>query len=374
MKIEAIEPILAGQWLFVHVHTDTGLVGLGEAGLWGYPEASLAVLKQFEAYLVGEDPLKIEHHFQYLYRNNHFRGAAICGALGAIDIALWDIMGKHYGAPAYQLMGGACRDRVRVYMHVNGGGSVDDLVASAQAAVDKGYTAVRFTPFPSGFQNLRYDELLGHIVEKTAALRDALGKGLDLCVEMHRRLAPHEAVALAQELAPFRPFFLEDPILPDSPAIMGEVAKQCRIPIATGERLHTIYEFRELLEAGGAQYVRTDVCLAGGLTHSKKIAALAEAYHVDVIPHNPLSPVSTAACVQLDACIPNFALQEYTGEDKPPKSDVLKTPLNLVDGHLIVPDAPGIGVELNVDAVKQMPFKPKASATPLRVDGSVADK
>lgn len=374
MKIEAIEPILAGSWLFVHVHTDTGLVGLGEAGLWGYPEASLAVLKQFEDYLLGQDPLKIEHHFQYLYRNNHFRGSAICGALGAIDIALWDIMGKHYGAPAYQLMGGACRDRVRVYTHVNGGGSVDDLVASAQAAVDKGYTAVRFTPFPSGFQNLRYDDLLDHIVEKTAGVRDALGKGIDLCVEMHRRLSPHETVALARELEPFRPFFLEDPILPDSPAIMGEVAKQCRIPIATGERLHTIYEFRELLEVGGAQYVRVDVCLAGGLTHSKKVAALAESYHVDVIPHNPLSPVSTAACVQLDACIPNFALQEYTGEDKPPKSEVLKTPLALVDGYLIVPDAPGIGVELNVEAVKQMPFKAKMSATPIRVDGSVADK
>jgi galactonate dehydratase len=374
MKIEAIEPILAGPWLFVHVHTDTGLVGLGEAGLWGYPEASLAVLKQFEDYLLGQDPLKIEHHSQYLYRNNHFRGAAICGAIGAIDIALWDIMGKHYGAPAYQLMGGACRDRVRVYMHVNGGGTVDDLVASAQAAVDKGYTAVRFTPFPSDFQNLRYDALLDHIVAKTAGVRDALGTGVDLCVEMHRRLSPHEAVALARELEPFRPFFLEDPILPDSPAVMGEVAKKCRIPIATGERLHTIYEFRELLECGGAQYVRTDVCLAGGLTHSKKIAALAEAYHVDVVPHNPLSPVSTAACVQLDACIPNFALQEYTGEDQGPKSEVLEKPLDLVDGYLMVPDAPGIGVTLNVEAMKKMPFKPKASATPIRIDGSVADK
>ena len=374
MKIEAVEPILAGSWLFVHVHTDTGLTGLGEAGLWGYPEASLAVLERFRDYLVGQDPLKIEHHSQYLYRNNHFRGAAVCGAIGAIDIALWDIMGKHYDAPAYQLMGGACRDRVRVYMHVNGGGSADNLVSSAQAAVDKGYTAVRFTPFPPGFQDLRYDALLDHIVGKVAALREAMGKGVDLCVEMHRRLGPPETVALARELEPFRPFFLEDPILPDSPAVMGEVAKKCRIPIATGERLHTLFEFRELLEAGGAQYVRADVCLAGGLTHSKKIAALAESFHVGVIPHNPLSPVSTAACVQLDACIPNFVLQEYTGENRPPKSDVLKKPLDMVDGHLIVPDAPGIGVELNVDAMKQLPFKPKSSATPLRVDGSVADK
>ncbi len=374
MKIEAIEPILAGSWLFVHIHTDSGLTGLGEAGLWGYPEASLAVLRQVESHLVGQDPLRIEHHFQYLYRNNHFRGAAVCGALGAIDIALWDIMGKHFDAPAYQLMGGACRDRIRVYTHVKGSGTTDDLVASARSAIDRGYTAVRFTPFPSQFQDLRYDALLDHIVAKVAAAREALGNGIDLCVEMHRRLAPHETVALARELEPFRPFFLEDPILPDSPVSMGEVAKKCRIPIATGERLHTLFEFRELLESGGAQFIRADVCLAGGLTHSKKIAALAESYHVGVIPHNPLSPVSTAACVQLDACIPNFVLQEYTGEDRPPKSDVLVSPLTLKDGYLSVPEGPGIGVELNVEAVRAMPFAPKGSGTPLREDGSVADK
>jgi galactonate dehydratase len=373
MKITKIEPILGGPWLFVHVHTDEGHVGLGEAGLWGYPEASLAVLNQWEDYLVGQDPLRIEHHFQYMYRNSHFRGSAICGALGAIDIALWDIAGKHFGVPAYQLMGGACRDRIRVYIHV-GGSSVDDLAANAKAAVGQGYTAVRFNAFPNDFTDLRYDALLDALVSRVAGVREAVGTGTDLCVEIHRRMTPPEAVALAREIEPYRPFFLEDPILPDSPQTMGQLAGKCRIPIATGERLHTIFEFRELLVAGGADYIRADVCLAGGLTHCKKIAALAESFHVGVIPHNPLSPVSTAACVQLDACIPNFILQEYTGEDRPPKSEVLKTPLELEDGYLKVPVAPGIGVELNVEAVKAMPFKPKASATPLRQDGSVADK
>ena len=373
MKIEAVETIAADRWLFVRVHTEEGITGLGEVGLWGYPEASLAVVKTFEQYLVGQDPLRIEHHWQYLYRNSHFRGAAICGALGAVDIALWDIAGKRYDAPAYQLMGGACRDRVRVYMHV-GGSTADALVESALSAVKQGYTAVRFTPFPPDFQNVRYDGILDAIVERVAAVREALGTGVDLCVEMHRRLSPPEAVALSRELEPFRPFFLEDPIVPDSVTTMGEVAKKCRIPIATGERLHTIYEFRELLENGGAQYVRADVCLAGGLTHCKKIAGLAESYHVGVIPHNPLSPVSTAACVQLDACIPNFVLQEYTGEDRPPKSRVLKSPLTLEDGHLIVPDAPGIGVELNDEGIREMPFSPRFSDTPVRTDGSVADR
>ena len=322
MKIEALEPVLAGSWLFLLIHTEEGISGLGEVGLWGYPEASLAVLKSFEDYLVGQDPLRIEHHWQYLYRNNHFRGAAVCGALGAVDVALWDIAGKHFSAPVYQLMGGACRNRIRVYTHV-GGATVDLLVDSALSAVKQGFTAIRFTPFPVDFQNLRYDLLLEEIVSRVGALREAVGSGVDLCVEMHRRLSPPEAVALARELEPMRPFFLEDPILPDSVTVMGEVAKKCRIPIATGERLHTIFEFKELLENNGAQYIRADVCLAGGLTHCKKIAALAESYHVGMIPHNPLSPVSTAACVQLDACIPNFTLQEYTGEDSPPKSLVL---------------------------------------------------
>ncbi len=373
MKIESIETLPADHWLFVLVRTDSGITGLGEAGLWGYPEASQAVLKSFEKYLIGQDPLRIEHHWQVLYRNSHFRGAAIMGALGAIDIALWDIAGKHYGAPAYQLMGGACRDRARVYTHV-GGATADALAQNALAAVKQGYTAVRFAPFPADFQNLRYDELIKTIVDRTAAVRDAVGNGVDVCVEIHRRMSPPEAVALSRELEPFRPFFLEDPILPDSVTAMGEVARKCRIPIATGERLHTIFEFRELLECGGAQYIRPDVCLAGGLTHCKKISAIAESYHVGVIPHNPLSPVSTAACVQLDACIPNFALQEYTGEDKPPKSKILKTPLTLEDGHLIVPDAPGIGVELNEEEVRKMPFAARFSPTPLRVDGSVADQ
>lgn len=211
-------------------------------------------------------------------------------------------------------------------------------------------------------------------MRRVGALREAVGSGVDLCVEMHRRLSPPEAVALARELEPMRPFFLEDPILPDSVTVMGEVAKKCRIPIATGERLHTIFEFKELLENNGAQYIRADVCLAGGLTHCKKIAALAESYHVGMIPHNPLSPVSTAACVQLDVCIPNFILQEYTGEDSPPKSLVLETPLVLENGYFLLPESPGIGVCLNEEAVKKMQYSRKFSDTPLRKDGSVADR
>jgi galactonate dehydratase len=373
MKIEAIEPLKVDRWLFILVHTDTGITGLGETGLWGYPEASYGILDAWRPYLIGQDPLRIEHHFQYLYRNSHFRGAAIAGALSAIDIALWDIAGKHYQAPAYQLMGGAVRDRIRLYIHV-GGESVDDLVNSANAAVSKGFTAVRFTPFARDYPTRRYSRILQDAVERVGAVREAVGNDVDLCVEIHRRMTPMEAVGLGRELAPFRPFFLEDPILPDSPAAMGDLARQLSIPIATGERLHTIFEFKDLLAAGGCQFVRPDVCLAGGLTHCKKIAGLAESYHIGVIPHNPLSPVSTAACVQLDACIPNFVLQEFTGEDEPPKSEILKRKLRLEAGYIVVPDAPGIGVELNMEAIKRIPPTTRPVVTPLHEDGSVADQ
>jgi galactonate dehydratase len=233
---------------------------------------------------------------------------------------------------------------------------------------------VRFTPFPREYWNLTYQALLDAIVQRCAAVYESVGKDADLCIEIHRRLSPAEAVALAQELAKFRPLFVEDPILPDSVQSMAAVALQCPVPVATGERLHTLFEFRELLVSGGAAYIRPDVCLAGGLTHCKKIAAVAESFHVGVIPHNPLSPVSTAACVQLDACIPNFTLQEYTGEDRPPKSEIVRQPLRLEQGYLVVPDTPGIGVELNHAALERYPARLRPLDTPIRADGSVADQ
>jgi galactonate dehydratase len=212
-------------------------------------------------------------------------------------------------------------------------------------------------------------------IDTVAAYRDAVGRDVDLCIEIHRRLAPAEAIVLARGIEEFHPFFYEDPILPDSFDAMALVAQNIHIPIATGERLHTIYEFQALLARGAVQYVRPDVCMAGGLTHCKKIAALAEAHHVGVVPHNPLSPVSTAACIQLAACIPNFALQEYPlGEGEAPKSEIVKTTLRLENGFLIIPDGPGIGIELAEDAAERYPYKPRKVHTRLHVDGSVVDQ
>lgn len=379
MKITAVEPIAVDRYLFVKVHTDEGITGLGESGTWGYLEASQAVMEKFGRYLVGQDPLRIEHHWQYMYRSSHFRGAAIMGALSAIDIALWDIAGKHFGVPVYQLLGGKCRHKARVYYHVFGQ-TKEQLIEGIVEAKKRGFTAVgHLTPFLDEPREVPYFKThvdkMRDAIETVGRYREAVGNDVDLCIEIHRRLTPSEAVVLARGIEQFHPFFYEDPILPDNFDAMALVAENIHIPIATGERLHTIYEFEMLLKRGAVQYVRPDVCMCGGITHAKKIAALAEAHHVGVVPHNPLSPVSTAACIQLAACIPNFALQEYPlGEGEPPKSDIVKSTVRLEKGFLVIPDTPGIGIELADDAAEKYPPRPREVATRLSIDGSVVDQ
>ncbi len=379
MKIIEIETIFVDRYLFVKVHTDAGITGLGESGAWGYLEASASAIETFKRYLIGQDPLRIEHHWQYLYRWSHFRGAAIMGGLSAIDIALWDIAGKHFGVPCYQLLGGKVRDKARVYYHVFGR-TTEQLVQGCVAAKEAGFTAVgHLTPFLDEPHDIPFFKThaakMEDAIETVARYREAVGDAVDLCIEIHRRLTPHEAIVLGRGIEPYHPFFFEDPVRPDNLDEMAFVADHINIPIATGERIHTIYEFEMLLSRNAVQYVRPDVCLAGGLSHCKKIAALAEARDVGVVPHNPLSPVSTAACAQLAACIPNFALQEYPrGEGEPPKSEIVQGTLKLENGFLIIPEVPGIGVELAEDAAERYPYRPRQVQTRLHVDGSVVDQ
>ncbi len=380
MKITQVEPILVDRFLFVQVHTDAGLVGLGEAGTWGFLEAAESVVRKFALSLVGQDPLRIEHHWQSLYRSTHFRGAAIMGALSAIDIALWDIAGKHFGVPVYQLLGGRTRDRARVYYHVFGE-TTEELVRGCVAAKARGFTAVgHLSPFGDEPRERPYFKThaakMAEAIDAVRQFRAAVGDEVDLCIEIHRRLSPAEAIVLARGIEPYHPLFYEDPILPDNFDAMALVAENIQIPIATGERLHTIFEFEMLLRRGAVQYVRPDVCMCGGITGAKKIAALAEAHHVGVVPHNPLGPVSTAACIQLAACIPNFTIQEYPiGEDQPPKSEIVTKPLEYDgEGFLVIPDAPGIAVELAADAAQRHPYAIRLLPTRLHRDGSVIDQ
>ncbi|MBM3187419.1 MAG: mandelate racemase/muconate lactonizing enzyme family protein [Chloroflexi bacterium] len=375
MKIESVQTYRVGtNYLLVEITTDTGLVGLGEAGLWGYRDASDAVIEAFKPYLIGQDPLRIEHHHQYLYRNCHFQGAAISGALGGIDIALWDIKGKHYGAPVWDLLGGKTRDRVRCWYSIHAAGSPDEAAQVARKVVDRGFTAVRLTPFPEGYERMTHTQFIREAVARVAAVRDEVGPNMDIGIEIHRRLGPAASVALAQALAPLGIFFYEDPLLPDSTQSRAQVAAEIPLPVVYGERLRTIWEFRELLDTGACKFIRFDVCLCGGITQAKKIVAMAESHQVGVFPHGPLSPVCTAAIAQIEACVPNMVIHEYTHDDEPPRRDLLVEPLKMDGGYLILPDKPGIGAELNHAALADWAPSLRPIRTSLRDDGSVADQ
>ena len=373
MRIKDIETIFADRFMFVRVHTDTGLTGLGESGTWGHLEASAKAVETFKRHLLGEDPLRIEHHSQYMYRSSHFRGAAVMGAISAIDIALWDIAGKHFNVPCYQLLGGRCRDRARVYYHVIYG-SHGELVEGCRRAKRMGFTAVgHLSPFVPESFDMPHSMMMRDAADRVGEYREAVGDDVDLCIEIHRELRPAQAIVLGRLIERHRPMFYEDPVPPDNLDAMARVARHVNIPIATGERLLTPQEFEMLMRRDAAEYIRPDVCTVGGLTGAKKIAAIAEANYVGVIPHNPLSRVSTAACVQLAACIPNFVIQEYPRYETMPMKDLVKTAVELEDGYLSIPDAPGIGAELNDDALERFPYRPRTPTTMLRKDGSIVD-
>lgn len=380
MKITEIKTRFVDLFMFVEIHTDEGIVGVGESGAWAFLEASAQAVETFKRYLIGQDPLLIEHHWQVLYRCYHFRGAAIMGALSAVDIALWDIAGKYYGVPVYKLLGGKVRDKARVYYHVYGA-SRDELVKGCLDAKARGFTAVgHLTPFINEPRTKiapfeTYAKRIDEGIESVAAYREAVGNDVDLCIEMHRQLTVAEAIIFGRAIEPYRPMFYEDPVRPDNIDDMATVSRKIAIPIATGERYHTIYEFSMLLARSGCSFVRPDVCMCGGISHAKKIAALAEAFGVKVVPHNPLSPVSTAACMQIAASCPNFEIQEYPiGEDAPPKNRIVRSTIRLENGFLIVPEAPGIGIELMDDAEELYPYRPRPYVTRIQEDGSVYDQ
>ena len=380
MKITRVEPIFLDRFLLVEIETDEGIIGLGESGSWGFLEASGAAIEKFGRYLIGKDPLLIEHHWQYMYRFSHFRGAAIMGALSAVDIALWDIAGKHFNVPTYALMGGKVREKARVYYHVFGD-TTETLVAGIVDAKARGFTAVgHLTPFLDEDRDVPYFKThankIGDAIDTVRKYREAVGNDVDLCIEIHRRLTPAEAVQLGLGIEEFHPYFYEDPVTPDNFDEMAYVADKINIPIATGERFTTLWEFQMLLNRSAVQYVRPDVCMVGGISGAKKIAALAEAHHVGVVPHNPLSPVSTAACLQIAACIPNFALQEYpTGENVFPKINMVDNPAEHAgNGYLMISDRPGIGINLKPGARENTPMTPREVITRLHADGSVMDQ
>lgn len=391
MKIVDVQVLRANRSVFCKIYTDEGIEGIGESGAWGFLEASAQAIEVFKEYLLEKDPLDIEHHWQYLYRFSHFRGAAVMGALSAIDIALWDIAGKYYSVPVYKLLGGKCRSKVRVYNHT-AGRTEEELIENAIKGKEEGYTALgHLNPYLDEPRTQPYSDgnaaMLYKAERRIAKIREAVGEEVDLCLELHRRLEPGLAVQLSARLEPYNPMFLEDPIRPDNFDEMGRVASRCRIPIATGERIHTVHEFEMLLERNACSYVRASLGVCGGFTGARKIAAVAEAHHVSLVPHNPLSPVMTNALLHFCAATDNIAICEYpnpyaastadhlTGSGvKLRQCDMVDHIPELKNGYLPVPEEPGLGISLIPDLEEKFPFRPHRVMTRLNLDGSICDQ
>lgn len=335
------------------VRTDEGITGLGEAAADCHPGTVAHAVRRMP--LVGRDPMRIEQFWQDLYHGTFWRGGPIwTSAISGVEQALWDIKGKTLGAPVYELVGGAVRDRVRLYTHTLFGAQTPEaFAASAREAVELGFRAVKCDPL--GLANQRMDiEDMRLAVDRIRATRAAVGDDVEILVEGHGRLSPNMAIRMARMLEEFNPFFYEEPVPPENVDEMAKVAASINIPVATGERLYTRWAFRELLEKQAADYIQPDLCHCGGFGEGRKIAALAETYHIRVLPHNPNGPISTLVGVHFGVCTPNFEMLEYPRQpaDQIP---LLRNMPVVVDGEIAAPTAPGWGVELDEDVLKRFP-------------------
>lgn len=382
MKITRLELLkVRPRWMFLKMYTDTDLVGLGEPVLEGHCTSVEAVVREFEDYLIGKDPMQIEHHVQALYRGGFYRGGPLMlSAISGIEQAMWDIKGKFYNCPVWEMLGGKVRDKIRMYTHIKrtavaGDFSVDEMLNITDERLRAGYTALKYSIIPPIRAIDTPQNLMGHIA-RFAAVRERIGDSVDLAIDFHGRVSPAMALRLAEELKPYRPFFIEEPCLPENVDCMVNIARSTSIPIAAGERLFGKWQFRELLEKQAVAVVQPDICHCGGIFEGRKIALMSELYFGSIAPHNPLGPISLAACLQVDACSPNFLVQEHPGN--PDGGDLgvgyLKEPFVMKNGYIDVPTKPGLGVELDEDALKEKLYDGKWT-TPRQYfeDGSNAD-
>jgi galactonate dehydratase len=356
-------------WVFVKVETsEPGLYGWGEASLEWKTRAVVGALQDFAPMVVDEDPLRIEFLYQRMYRQSFWRTGVIgLSAISGIEQALWDIRGKWLQVPVYQLLGGSVRDKVRMYTHL-GGGRMESVyetqfhrdakrfVDLAQEVVSKGYGAVKvlLTPPTESLSSLADFAYAEGVMR---SLRDALGGGVDIMVDCHGRHFPANAVEFCRVLAPYKPFFIEEPVPPENVDAMAEVRKASPVPIATGERLVTRFGFREVFEKQACHVIQPDLCHCGGLWEAKKIAAMAETYYMGVAPHNPLGPVANAAALHFALSTPNFLIQEDMLSDVPWRWEVVRHELRTENGYWLPCDAPGLGVEVDETAAARHPFE-----------------
>ncbi len=384
MKITRLETFhVKPRWLFLKISTDEGIIGFGEPVIEGKSKLVETAVHDFGKLIIGQNPCDIERLWQLMYRGSFYRGGPIMvSAISGIEQALWDIKGKYYQMPVYEMLGGKVRDRIRVYPHIDGSypsveTSTERFVACALKRKAEGYSFLKLGLPDRACGFLESPKGLAEFVEKFSKIREAVGDDMDIAIDCHGRMSTAMAIKFCKAMEPLNPVFIEEPVLPENVDALLKVKESTCIPIATGERLYTKWGFREVIEKQAAAIVQPDCCHAGGIFEIRKIAAMAEVYYTGIAPHNPLGPVSLAACLQVDACMPNFVIQEFpcmdNGWDKGVK--YLKKPFEVNNGYIEVPEGHGLGIEVDEESLKEMAYNGEWE-TPLytnQEDNSMAD-
>ena len=345
-------------WVFVKVYTDEGIDGVGEATLEYKEKALWGAVEHIKEYLVGQNPLDIEKHWHAIYRDAYWRGGPVLmSALSAVEMALWDILGKHLNAPVYQLLGGKCHDKVRIYANgwFAGAKRPHEFGEKAKIAMERGITALKWDPFGKNYMNISNSDL-NEALECIDAVRSAVGDKVDLLIEGHGRFNVPTAIKIAKELEQFSPMFFEEPVPPDNLDALREVKDKSPVALSAGERLYTRWDYNAFFDKLPADYIQPDVSHAGGIMELKKIAAIAEAKYIPFAPHNPSGPVANAATLQLAACCPNFCILEIMYSDVDYRKDITDEKLEYKDGYITIPDKPGLGIEINEEACLAHPY------------------
>jgi galactonate dehydratase len=381
MKIRSYELFkVPPRWLFLKIETDEGITGWGEPVIEGRADTVKTAVDELMQTILGKDPMPIEDHWNTMYRSGFYRGGPILmSAISGIDQALWDIKGKYFKAPIYELMGGKARDRMRVYTWIAGDRPAD-VGNAAREAKKNGFSAVKMNATDE-MQIIDSFQKIERVLQRVASFREAVGYGLDLGIDFHGRLHKSMAKVLAKELEQFHPMFIEEPVLPEHNDALREIANISSIPIATGERMFSRWHFKELLHSGVVDIIQPDLSHAGGITECKKIISMAEAYDVAAAPHCPLGPIALAASLQVDATCYNAFIQEQSlGIHYNQGNDLLdyisdKSVFAYQEGYVQIPEAPGLGIHINEEYVREKAKEGHNWKNPMwrHKDGSVAE-
>lgn len=379
MKISGIDQYFPRpRTRFIKITTDNGLVGWGETTLEGKPRSTVAAVDELSDYLIGKDPLRIEHHWQHIYRSAFFRGGVVLmTALSGIDQALWDIAGKHFGVPVYQLLGGPVRDRIRVYAHWGIGSLSEKGKNAARTRLEKLQAEGGYQAFKSGpggkWRGHEPPAVIDEFVERAFLMREWVGSEVELAFDFHGKMTPAMAIEICHELKGMRPMFVEEPVPQENVDALKQVSDHVPFPIATGERLLSRWEFRQIFEKQAVAYLQPDTSHAGGISELKRIANMAEVYYMHIMPHCAIGPVALSASLQVDAAVPNFLVQEQI--DQGLGEGLLVEPWRVENGHILLPQAPGLGIQIDEkELATQCKYREELGGEFLYdSDGSVAD-